>query len=368
MRDPGPRSSRARSPGRGRSSTRGPRRSPGSCCAPAFDPGRAWRCSTAPSAAAVATLHAIARVGGVAAPLGPGLTPSELAVAGEVIAPDLVIHDPSLEGSARSLGGPLRSLDDLTGPSPRSDTPDALAPPPLPSPDPAAPAVIVLTSGTTGRPKAVVLSTAALVASAEAWLAALPEATGWLLAVGLGACRRIGRRLARRPVGRAVGRAGAPGPRGHPGRVGRRPPSEPRLARADRPDPPARPRSATSDRRRRSGPCPSVAARSRRPRPARDRGRLAGRADVRPVRGRLGGDRFADRRGGDPSRTQPGGRCLASRSASPGRTPRASVRSRSPARRCSAGTSATRSRRPRPGPMTAGCGPATSAGSTPMAG
>ena len=47
------------------------------------------------------------------------------------------------------------------------------------------PAVIVLTSGTTGRPKAVVLSTAALAASAEAWLAALPEATGWLLAVGL---------------------------------------------------------------------------------------------------------------------------------------------------------------------------------------
>ena len=148
-------------------------------------PGSRVAMLTAPSAAAVATLHAIARVGGVVAPLGPGLMPSELTVAGEVIAPDLVIHDPSLEGSARSLGGPLRSLDDLTGPSPRSDTPDALAPPPLPLPDPGAPAVIVLTSGTTGRPKAVVLSTAALVASAEAWLAVIPEVTGWLLAVGL---------------------------------------------------------------------------------------------------------------------------------------------------------------------------------------
>ena len=148
-------------------------------------PGSRVAMLAAPSAAAVATLQAIARVGGVAAPLGPGLTLNELAVAGEVIAPDMAIHDPSLEGAARALGGPLRSLDDLTGMSLRSDTPGALAPPPLPSPDPEAPAVIVLTSGTTGRPKAVVLSATALVASAEAWLAALPEATGWLLAVGL---------------------------------------------------------------------------------------------------------------------------------------------------------------------------------------
>ena len=68
-------------------------------------PGSRVAMVTAPSAAAVATLHAIARVGGVAAPLGPGLTPTELAVAGEVIAPDLVIHDPALEGRrARSAG------------------------------------------------------------------------------------------------------------------------------------------------------------------------------------------------------------------------------------------------------------------------
>jgi O-succinylbenzoic acid--CoA ligase len=50
--------------------------------------------------------------------------------------------------------------------------------------DPESRAVIVLSSGTTGRPRAAVLSTRALVASAEAWLAALPPATGWLLAVG----------------------------------------------------------------------------------------------------------------------------------------------------------------------------------------
>jgi O-succinylbenzoic acid--CoA ligase len=151
----------------------------------AVRPGSRVAMLTGPSAAAVATLHAIARVGGVAAPLGPGLTPIELAVAGEVIVPDLVIHDAGLEDSARSLGGPLRSLEELTVQSRRSDSAHELAPPPLPAPDAAAPAVIVLTSGTTGRSKAVVLSTAALVASAEAWLAALPEATGWLLAVGL---------------------------------------------------------------------------------------------------------------------------------------------------------------------------------------
>ncbi len=55
-----------------------------------------------------------------------------------------------------------------------------------------APAVALLTSGTTGRPKIALLSTAALAASAESWLAALPPATGWLLALGLGHVAGIG--------------------------------------------------------------------------------------------------------------------------------------------------------------------------------
>jgi acyl-CoA synthetase (AMP-forming)/AMP-acid ligase II len=50
-------------------------------------------------------------------------------------------------------------------------------------------AAVVLTSGTTGLPRAAVLSGGALVASAEAWLEALPPATGWLLAVGLAMSR-----------------------------------------------------------------------------------------------------------------------------------------------------------------------------------
>lgn len=52
--------------------------------------------------------------------------------------------------------------------------------------------MVVLTSGTTGRPKAAVLSAAAMTASAEAWLAALPPATGWLLALGLGHVAGLG--------------------------------------------------------------------------------------------------------------------------------------------------------------------------------
>ena len=62
--------------------------------------------------------------------------------------------------------------------------------------DPAAihggPGVVVLTSGTTARPKGVVLPTAALAASADAWLAFLPPATGWLLALSLGHVAGLG--------------------------------------------------------------------------------------------------------------------------------------------------------------------------------
>jgi O-succinylbenzoic acid--CoA ligase len=52
-------------------------------------------------------------------------------------------------------------------------------------PDPDAPAVAVLTSGTTGQPRVALLSHAALAASAAAWSEALPPATGWLLCLGL---------------------------------------------------------------------------------------------------------------------------------------------------------------------------------------
>lgn len=132
-----------------------------------------------PSAAAIAAIHAVGRVGGVIVPLGVGLTAAELAVAGEVTDPGIVIHGPGLGDAAAALGRPALALDELLAEEVTS-SPFAAS-----SADPAMPGAIVLTSGTTGRPKAVVLSPSALMASADAWLAALPPATGWLLAVGL---------------------------------------------------------------------------------------------------------------------------------------------------------------------------------------
>ena len=68
----------------------------------------------------------------------------------------------------------------------------------------------MLTSGTTGRPRGVVLSGRAMAASADAWLAGLPPATGWLLALGLGHVAGLGV-LWRAIVGRVPMRLAAAG-------------------------------------------------------------------------------------------------------------------------------------------------------------
>ena len=150
-----------------------------------------------PSAGAIAVIHAVGRIGGVIVPLGVTLTAAELAVAGEVTDPQAVIHGPGLDDAAAALGRPALALDELLAGAAEPPSSAAI------SPDPAMPGAIVLTSGTTGRPKAVVLSPSALMASADAWLAALPPATGWLLAVGLNHVAGLG------VVWRA-GRAGVP--------------------------------------------------------------------------------------------------------------------------------------------------------------
>ena len=137
-----------------------------------------------PSAAAVAALHGIARLGAVAAPLATNLTGPELTVALDVVAPAVVISGPGQPAAATGIGRPTIEIDALVGTDRQpSATPTTAT---EPATDLDARSLIVLTSGTTGGPKAVILSTRALVASAEAWLAALPEATGWLLALGLG--------------------------------------------------------------------------------------------------------------------------------------------------------------------------------------
>lgn len=94
----------------------------------------------APSAAAIAGIIGAIRAGGIAAPLAPGLTERERAAA------------------LAALRG--RAAPDGT-------------------------ALVVMTSGTTGRPRGVAHSEASLAASADAWRAVLPPATGWVLALGL---------------------------------------------------------------------------------------------------------------------------------------------------------------------------------------
>ena len=98
-----------------------------------------------------AAILGIVRAGAVAAPLPAGRTAPETAAALALLDPVLFLgrDEPVRDG---------RTLD--------------------------APGVVVLTSGTTAAPKGVVLSVDALDASAAAWLAALPPASGWLLALG----------------------------------------------------------------------------------------------------------------------------------------------------------------------------------------
>ncbi len=132
------------------------------------------------TAPAIAALHGIARIGAAAAPLWVGLTVPELSAAVEVTDPRVIVVDSRLPHAAIGLDLPTLALEDLLATVSRGGSAASLM-----TTDPEDAAAVVLTSGTTGRPKAAILSTAALSASAEAWLAALPRATGWLLALGL---------------------------------------------------------------------------------------------------------------------------------------------------------------------------------------
>ena len=123
----------------------------------------------------IAVLLGILRARAVAAVVPAGLTARETDEALGVIDPALVVRDGDLD-----IGNP--AVSDLAA-GPTGVTTE---------PDPEAAVVVVLTSGTTGRPKAVVLSSRAMAASADAWLAVLPPVTGWAMPLGIGHVAGLG--------------------------------------------------------------------------------------------------------------------------------------------------------------------------------
>jgi O-succinylbenzoic acid--CoA ligase len=123
------------------------------------------------AASTIAALIGVLRAGGVALPVPAGLTRRELAGAIAATNPALVVRPEE-----------LRRAGDPPEPAGRPRRP----------PDSEAAAVVVMTSGTEGLPKGVILSAAALAASADAWLSVLPSPTGWLLALSLGHVAGLG--------------------------------------------------------------------------------------------------------------------------------------------------------------------------------
>ena len=146
------------------------------------------------SAATVAAIHAVRRAGGVLLLLNRRAAPSELGTQLDALRPAALLHDAATADLAQSAlsdqsalaagrDGPalvaLAALLDVQydrtlveGPlDPKSDA--ELDPEML---DPDAPATLIFTSGTTGRPKAAVLSHGAHAASAAAWAAFLRPA------------------------------------------------------------------------------------------------------------------------------------------------------------------------------------------------
>ena len=144
-----------------------------------------------PSREAIALLAGIARAGAVAVPLGTRLTRREVAgVLGEAT-PVLLVHDADLAPVAIGHAVPAIAISALLADAPpHAPAAASGALPPVTPPrdldvDTDAPVVAVFTSGTAGPPRAALLSDRALAASAAAWTAALPPATGWLLVLGL---------------------------------------------------------------------------------------------------------------------------------------------------------------------------------------
>src|SRR5579872_2031489 len=120
-----------------------------------------------PGAAYVEALLGVVAAGGTAVPLSPLHTSAELAHLLSTAAPERVLASPALASRLTGVAAaPLTIVGDdaFTAGDARADTPAD-----------AAPALMLFTSGTTGKPKGVTMSHAALASS----LASLEEAWGW---------------------------------------------------------------------------------------------------------------------------------------------------------------------------------------------
>jgi O-succinylbenzoic acid--CoA ligase len=129
----------------------------------------------ASSAATIAAFHGCLRSGIVAVPIAPRLTAPEIDVISSAARLRAIVSGSSIQSVARATAGSL----------PADSSSDAI---------PTTPglAVIVTTSGTTGRPKLVRLTRSQLEASAAAWSAVLPPATAWLLSLNMAHVSGIG--------------------------------------------------------------------------------------------------------------------------------------------------------------------------------
>ena len=144
------------------------------------------------SAAGIALLVGIGRAGAAGVPIGTRLAAPEIDVALDESDPALLVVGTAPAGE---LEIPVVGIAELAAA-------DRFRPRPTIAISADDVAVVVMTSGTTGRPKGAVLTHGQLGATAAAWSAALPPATGWLLCLDLGHVAGLG--VAWRAVGAGV--------------------------------------------------------------------------------------------------------------------------------------------------------------------
>jgi O-succinylbenzoic acid--CoA ligase len=129
-------------------------------------------------AAAIAFLYGAERAGAAVVPLNARLAAAELSGFLADTGVTAIVASQEMSTRAGLLARQVLSLEAL------AEWPAAAMPQPGLA-VPGDPAVIVATSGTTGRPKAALLTHGQMAASAAAWNDFLPQATGWLTSLSL---------------------------------------------------------------------------------------------------------------------------------------------------------------------------------------